>query len=148
MPVTIRVDGLSQLGERMRVLETDIADRVSRQAVAAAAQVVKKGVQGKMRTNPDVETGLMVDNVITKKLPKSQTQYAAEYVVTERKKLYPLEGKQKTRRDTKQVARYKEFGTVKMAAEPAFRPGFEETKETAVTAMAERLADRITKAGA
>ncbi len=138
----VRIDGLRQLGEAMRELSADMQSRVARQATAAAAGVVKNGVKRQLRANPTVDTGLLLANVISKKLSKSQTTLTSEHIVTFRKKDYPLQ-RGKSRRNTKQVAIYKEFGTVKMPAEPSLRPGFESTKGRAAEVMVDRLRKRI-----
>lgn len=141
--VTIEVKGLRELGEAMRELSSDMANRVARQATGAAAQVVRSAVKQRLLSNPTVDTGLLEKNVITKKVPKSRTQLTSEHVVTVRKKDYPNQ-RGKSRRNTRQVAMYTEFGTVrKPGGEPFMRPGFETSKMRALDKMVDRLRQRI-----
>lgn len=136
MPIktTVRVEGLRELGEAMRGLKNDIALKVASQATGAGAQPIKKRYKSNLRSNPSVDSGLVEQNVITKKVPKSQLQYTAEHIVTVRKKTYPG-GK----RNTKQVANFLEHGTVNMRAEPGLAASFRAEKENAVTAIASKL---------
>lgn len=138
----VRIEGLSQLGEAMRELSADVQNRVARQATGAGAQLVKKGVQARLRANPTVDTGLLLANIIAKKVPKSQTKLTSEHVVTIRKRDYPKQ-RGKSRRNTRQVGIYAEFGTVKETKEPFLQPGFESTKERAAQAIADKLKARI-----
>jgi HK97 gp10 family phage protein len=142
---TVRVDGLRELGEAMRTLSKDIAERVARQATGAAAQVVKNGAKATLRGNPSIDTKLLHDNVIAKKVTKSKTTLTSEHIVTVRKRDYPQQ-RGKSRRNTRQVAVYKEFGTVNMPKEPSLGPGFERTKGRALEVMIARLKSGIEKA--
>ena len=144
MAESIRIDGLRQLGEAMRELSKDIQDKVARQATGAGAKVMANGVKKQLRANPSVDTGLLLANIITKKVPKSRTQLTSEHLVTVRKRDYPQQ-RGKSRRNTKQVAIYKEFGTVHQAKESFLETGFNSTKERAAQVIAERLKSRIEK---
>jgi HK97 gp10 family phage protein len=136
---TVQVLGLRELGEAMRGLASDVALKVSYQATAAGSQVIKKQYKRNLQANPSIDSGLVEKNIITKKVPKSRTPYTAEHVVTVRKRAYP--GKQ--RRNTKQVANFLEFGTVKQKAEPGLGAAFRAQKENAVTAIVDKLRKRI-----
>jgi HK97 gp10 family phage protein len=135
---TVQVLGLRELGEAMRGLASDVALKVSYQATAAGSQVIKKQYKRNLQTNPSIDSGLLEKSIISKKVPKSRTPYTAEHVVTVRKRTYPDK-----RRNTKQVANYLEFGTVKMKAEPGLGAAFRAQKENAVSAIADRLRKRI-----
>jgi HK97 gp10 family phage protein len=138
----VRIDGLRELGEAMRTLSADVQQRVSRQATGAGAAVVKNGVKKQLRANPTVDTELLLQNIVTRKVSKSKTTLTSEHVVTVRKKDYPAQ-RGKSRRNTLQVAIYKEFGTVKMSKEAFLQPGFDSTKERAAQIIADRLRKRI-----
>lgn len=144
MPVTttVRVEGLRELGEAMRTLSSDIANKVSQQATGSSAQVVKAAVKARMRANPSVDSGLLEKNVISKKIPKSQTYLTSQHIVTIRKRDYPKQ-RGKARRNTRQVAMYLEYGTVKMTSEPSIGPGFETSKTKALDAITGKLRQRL-----
>src|SRR6185369_11554144 len=86
MPTTtsVRVDGLRQLGEAMSELSKDIALKISAQATGAAAQIIKKKAIRNVESSPSVQTGSLRDAIISKKVPKSQTPYTSEHIVTVR----------------------------------------------------------------
>lgn len=146
--VTIRVDGLRELGERMRKLSEKVAKKLAGQATGAAAQVVKKSYKLNLRSNPSIDTGLVEKNVIAKKLGKSQTNLTSEHIVTVKKVVYPQVGASTKKRNTRQVAGYLEFGTVNMPAEPGLRPAFDENRSKLTEVIKKKLADGILKAGA
>lgn len=146
--VTVRVEGLRELGERMRKLSAKVSTKLAGQATGAAAQVVKKADKRHLRSSPSVDSGLVEKNVIVKKLGKSKTKFTSEHIVTIKKVVYPKKGNEKKSRNTRQVAGYLEFGTVNMAAEPHLRPAFNETKSGLPEVMKAKLAAGITKAGA
>jgi HK97 gp10 family phage protein len=140
--LTVHVEGLRELGEAMRKLSSDVALKISHQAVAAAAQVIKKRAKRNIESSPSVDTGSLRDAVIVKRIPKSQTQLTSEYIVTIRGR-----GKRARKSKTKQSiaphAHFVEFGTVHMPAEPFLRPAFDAGKEEAMQKMVDRLKARI-----
>jgi len=141
--VTIKVDGLQQLGERMRSLSSKTALKFSGRATSKAGSLVKKAAKNNLRASPSIDTGLLEKNVIIKKIPKTKTMLTAEHVVTVKKIKYP-DGKS----DTRQVGRYAEFGTVNMPAEPYLRPALASNIQPAIDAMKNSLAKDILKEGA
>lgn len=142
---TVRIEGLQQLGERMRNLSEKVNRRVAGQSTNAAAQVIKRQAKLNILTSPSVDTRSLYDAVIVKKLPKSQTSLTSEHIVTVRGRgKKKLKGKQRMAPHGHLV----EFGTVNMPAEPYLRPAFEQEKGFAVQAMIAKLKDGITKAGA
>lgn len=142
--VVIRVDGLRELGERMRGLSAKVANKVAGQATGAAAQVVKKAAKRHIQSNPSIDTGALLNAVIIKKLGKSQTQYTAEHIVTVRGR-----GKRKLKGKQTEAphARFIEFGTVNAPAEPFLRPAFDQNGSKMIDAMKQKLSDAIAKAG-
>lgn len=148
MPITttFKVEGLTQLGERMRNLNNKVATRSAVRAVAAGAKLVKAAARTNILSSPAVQTRSLLDAVITKKLSKSQTNLTAEYIVTVRRK----RGRRKTK--TKQAeapyARFVEFGTVNMPAEPFLQPALARNVRPAIEAMKNRLEEEIVKGGA
>lgn len=144
--VTVRVDGLRQLGERMRTLKSDVALKAARSATAAAATVIKKLAISKVISSPSVDTGSLRDAIIIKRLGKRDTDLTSEHIVTVRGR-----GKTSKKTGVKQKeaphARFIEYGTVNMPAEPFLRPAFDQGKEKAMTALVDQLRKRIEKAG-
>lgn len=141
--VTIqRIDGLRELGEAMRSLSRDIALRVAGQATNAGAQLVKKKAIRNVVASPSVDTGSLRDAIIVKKIPRSQTPLTSEHIVTIRGK--SRRGRKSKRHQTiAPHARYVEFGTVYMRAEPFLAPAFDTEKGNAVEAIKNKLRQRI-----
>lgn len=141
--VTVKIDGLSDLGKRLQTLSDDMQGKVARAATAAGAVLVKNAA---IRKAPE-DTGNLKRNVIAKRIPKSQTNLTSEHIVTVRKGKKTAKQKAAGLRDA-YYASWVEFGTVKMAPQPYLRPAFDENKEKAVQAIKDRLEARIKKAGA
>jgi HK97 gp10 family phage protein len=141
-----RVEGLRALGEAMRGLTADMQGKVARAATNAAAQVVKKGTKAKIRSNPSIDSGSLLEAVIVKRVPPAQTDLTSEHIVTFRGRGKPT-NKKGQRIARAPHAHLVEFGTVSMPAEPSLRPGLEENIQPATAAMAARLKQRIDKAG-
>lgn len=139
--VTIRVDGLRELGERMRKLSEKVNKRLGRSSTNAGAQLVKKKAKSNIVSSPSVDTGSLRDSVIVKKVKSSLT---SEHIVTVR-------GRGKTSKKTgrKQTeaphARFVEYGTIHMPAEPFLRPAFESEQGAAVEEIKRKLEQGIIK---
>ena len=132
----------------MKELGNDIGLKVARSGTAAAAQVVKRSWK---RNAPVAEEPYKVDgqliqpgnigrNVISKRLSKGDTKLTSEHIVTVKHKGSGVTGK------PYRAAIFKEFGTVKMAADPWARPAYENSKEEALEAMVSRIRVRVDKA--
>lgn len=145
--VTIKIEGLSALGERMRGLAEKVNLKIARSATNAGAQVVKKAA---VRKAPDsdaphklngvvINPGNLKKNIVVKRVNPAKTQLTSEHLVTVR-------GKRKDGYAAR-YGRLQEFGTVDMAAQPFLRPAFDEQKQAALAAITKKLADAITKAG-
>jgi HK97 gp10 family phage protein len=150
MPIrtTVKVEGLRQLGLNLKKLEDNVARKAARSATAAAATVVKKAAKANIRKAPSVDTGSLLDAVITKRAPRGETELTSEHLVTVRgrgkKRPYSAKGK---RIATAPHAHLVEFGTVNMPAEPFMRPAFDSEKNRAADVIADRLRAAVTKAG-
>jgi HK97 gp10 family phage protein len=140
--IRYKVDGLRELGERLSRLREDVAKKIAPASTSAGARVVKKRAIQNLEQSPAVESGLLKENVIIKKLGKRDTTLTAEHIVTVRKKSYP-EGKGRT---TRRAAMFVEFGTVEMPAEPFLRPAINEGHGEALDAIVKTLRRRIERA--
>jgi HK97 gp10 family phage protein len=146
--------GLRELGQAMGRLSADMAGKVARQATAAGAGVVRKAA----RAAAPRDSGNLSASIVMKRL--RQTNLTEEYIVT------PRRGKTKDVKIGKHAARngkagknslagkdafyarFVEFGTVKMPAQPFMRPALENNVPAATQAMADRLRARLKKVGA
>lgn len=143
-----RVEGLAELGRRMRTLGGDIESKIAFGSVLAGANIIKKEA---IRLAPvssktsvidgvKIEPGNLKKNIVNKRVPKAQRQMTAEYVVTVR-------GKAK-HGFASRVGAIEEFGSVEQTAQPYMRPAFEGKKNEAAAKIVEILRKRIDKAEA
>lgn len=175
--VTVKVEGLKQLGDRMKTLSEDVNKRIARAATAAGAAVIKKAAQDLV----PVRTGALKKGIVVKRIPKSESGLTSEHIVTvssrQMKKyaaksraavvelhgpIAPQISNGKTYRAKKLLGRkesyvslgdffyahFVEYGTSRMAAKPFMRPAFDQNKGRAVDAIKDRIAKRLAKAGA
>lgn len=140
--VTVEVKGLQQLGERLRLMQTNVSLKIAKKAVNAGAQIIKKQAVANAPQWPVahklegviVPPGNLKKNIVVKKI---KSPLVVEYIVTVR-------GKRKDAFAAR-YGRLVEYGTVKMAAEPYLRPAFESRKSDAVAAIAATLKEGIDK---
>lgn len=141
---TIRIEGLRELGEKMRKLKREVATKIASQATGAAAAPVKKRAKANILASPSVQTRSLYESVITKKVPRAQTKLTSEHMVTVRR------GRSKRKTKGKQSvaphAIFIEHGTVKMPAEPFLNPALDSEKTNAVNRMVDKLKSGIEKA--
>lgn len=148
--IAIEVKGLRELGERMRLMKSDVALKIAHSATGAAANIVKKAAIRNIQSNDSIsgdsiDKGDLLRNVIVKRIPQAQTKLTSEHIVTVRGR---------GRRSAKKGfvlgaphAHLVEFGTVNMPAEPFLEPALRRNVEKATEAMKKRLEARIIKAG-
>lgn len=175
--VSVKVDGLRDLGERMKGLTEQMNNRIARAATAAGAVVIRNAAQQKV----PVDTGALKKGLVVKRLPKGEaagltsqhivtvsTRAMKKYAGNSRASIVELQGPiapvmsgGKTYRAKKLLGRkdsyesmgdffyaaFVEYGTSKMAARPYLRPAFDENKEKAVQAIKDRIEKRLNKAG-
>lgn len=141
--VTVKVEGLKQLGERMKGLSADMNNRIARAATAAGAAVIRDAAKQKA----PVRTGNLRKNIIVKRLPKGEATLTSEHIVTVRQG--KLTKKQRAAGLTDAFyGRFVEYGTAKNAAQPFLRPAYDQNKERAVEAIKDRIEKRLKKVGA
>lgn len=140
--VTVKIDGLQELGQRMKSLSSDVNNRIARAATVAGAVVIRKAAQQKV----PVDTGNLKKNIIVKRLPKGETPMTSEHIVTVRQGKLTEKQKGSGIQDAF-YGRFVEYGTAKMPARPYMRPAYDENKEKAVEAIKDRIRARLDKAG-
>ena len=157
--VSVRIDGLNLLGERMRKLSEKVNKEIAFKATIKAARLIRKYAKENIVKNDSIETGALLNSIVVKRLTK--TRNTAEYVVApstasmkryvakSRAKRHRIEGKQ-TYEDLGDFfyARFIEYGTVNAPARPFLRPALEEHRDEAAAVMIETLKQGIEKAGA
>ena len=143
--ITFRMDGLQELGQRMRKLSEKVAKQAAGRATGRAAAIVKKAARDIVKAQR-VDTHLLEKHVISKKLAKSKTQLTSEHIVTVKKVIYQRPGNKRVA--TRKVGSLVEFGTVNMPAVPYLRKGLSNNLDKAREAMRDTLDKAITKGGA
>lgn len=141
--VTVKIEGLSELGARMKTLTSDVNNRIARAATAAGAVVIRNAAQQKV----PVDSGNLKKNIIVKRLPKGESPLTSEHIVTVRKGKLTSKQKSSGLKDA-YYGSFVEYGTAKMPAQPFMRPAYDQNKEKAAEAIKDRIRKRIEKAGA
>ena len=152
----VQVKGLRELGENLRALGEDVANRIGRAAMFAGSKIVKeqaiRNAENINRGGADA-TGLLshghylADNIIVRRQrQKTIGRLTTQYAVTVRHKGKIVPALRKDQTNPYGVGIFNEFGTVKMSAWPFMRPAFDSTKQAALDAVVERLKKRIDKA--
>jgi len=150
----VQVAGLRELGETLKTLKADMQKRAARRCTNAGAQVVKdaciKAVEDPRAAEPYKVEGELVlpgnisKNIIVKRIQPGQTDLTSEHIVAVRGKA--------AHGYASRIGSLQEFGTVNMPARPFMTPGFNASKNNALTAMAISLTldveDAAKKAGA
>jgi HK97 gp10 family phage protein len=141
--VTVRVEGLRELGEKMRLLDAKVSKRLAGRATGKAANGIKKLAKIKIQSNPSIDTGSLLNAVIVKKIPKSQTTATSEHIVTVRGRGKPKVSKKGVKQAQAPHASLIEYGTVHMKAEPFLRPAFDNGKEAALQTIITTIRDGL-----
>jgi HK97 gp10 family phage protein len=135
----VEVQGLRELGERMKKLSLDVALKASRSATNAAAQVIKKEAISKA----PVDTGNLKKNIIVRRA--KQPDLTSLHLVLVRSGKLTDKQKGSGLQDAF-YWRFVEFGTVNAPPKPFMRPAFDTKKGQALDAMTAQLKKRIDKA--
>lgn len=138
---SVKVEGLRELGEAMQALGAEVSAKIADRMVSKAARMVRD----EAKKAAPVRTGFLKQNIIVKRMRKSETDLTSEYRMGVRKyKLKYANTKFNVRKrragtyygvDDAYYWRYLEFGTVKMAARPFMRPAFDNNRMRAVEVM-------------
>ena len=142
--VTIKVEGLRELGEKMRGLSADVNKKIARATTNAGAQVIKKiAIRHAPVSPPEVTPGIPPGNLkknIIVRYKGKRSRMTSEHVVTVRAKGAKVVG------EPYRVGIFQEYGTVNHGPQPFMRPALDQGKGQALEAMKKRLSERIAKA--
>lgn len=141
--VSVKVEGLKDLGDRMKGLTEQMNNRIARAATAAGAVVIRNAAQQKV----PVLTGNLKKNIIVKRIPKGEASLTSEHIVTVRQGKLTKKQRAAGLGDAF-YGRFVEYGTARMPAQPFLRPAYDQNKEKAVQAIKDRIEKRLAKAGA
>ncbi len=123
--MSFRVDGLIQLDRQLHSLPAHVAGNALAASVRAGARVVRDAVRDKAPVN----TGALRANVYVANERTGDDAEKAVLVGVRNRKTY--------------YWRFIEFGTRKMAARPFLRPAFDGCEHEAVSAMTDKLEQRL-----
>lgn len=146
---TIKVEGLAELDRKLKAIPRELAGKNGgplRRALFAAT----RPILAQAKSLAPVDTGNLARNLIAKRDRNPAASGAAErYIVTVRAKRLSRKAKAAARTASGRIdyrkagdafyARFVEFGTAKVAAQPFLRPAFEQNKERAVQIFRDRL---------
>lgn len=146
--VTIKIEGLRELGERMRGLSADVNRKIARAATNAGAQVIKKLAINKAparppSATPNVPPNYLKSHIIVRYNRKSR--FTSQHTVTVRNKgkgILP----ENVSANPYAIGVFQEFGTVHHGPQAFLRPAYDAGKMRAVEAIKKRLRQRIEKA--
>jgi len=146
----IRIEGLRELTKALNDLPDRVAKNGLRAAVYAGAKVIRTEARRRApvaKTLPrqgQPKPGTLRRAIIMKHLREQSGRHRQAFAVTVRRgKKYRNQGKKKNLSQDAWYWHFIEFGTVKMAARPFLRPALESKRVQAVTAIKDKLAERI-----
>lgn len=129
---SVRLEGFGELQAQLTALQNCASPDEIEEIELEGAEIMAD----KVREKVPVRTGLLKRNVITKILRRYAWNRAAPAIVAMNE--HPQLGAPH--------AHLIEFGTVKMAARPFFRPGVIESQDAAIARIQERIAEKIEQA--
>lgn len=148
----VNLTGFAELRNALLKLPKEIQGKPLASAVSKAAKVV----QDEAKKRSPIRTGKLRDNVVRYKAKKYSNAQQVTYHVGMKKEWLAFADSAKNRRSGKAGKKYSrdkiyywrffEFGTVKMAARPFFRPAFDSTKSEQLSTMQKTLAKAIESA--
>lgn len=152
--VTLKVEGLRQLGEKFAKLDEKTQKKVIRSAVRKSAALVRDFAKSH-HSNWQNQTGSLEAAISTRRATK-ESRPGLEVWVLGVFKTRSRAGKNTSRlsKDGKVIQltalpyywKFLEYGTVKMTARPFLRPALDANKQKASDKMAEVLAEELKKA--
>jgi HK97 gp10 family phage protein len=141
--VTIKVEGLKELGQKFAQLSDDMQKKVARSATNAAAQVVKKLAKQKAPISPpdvtpEIPPGHLKKNIIVRRSRLRNTNLTSEHRVS-------VKGRSGEAISPYRVGIFQEYGTVKHGPQAFMRPALDQGKSQAIEAMKKKIKERIDK---
>lgn len=150
--VTVKITGLEELQQKLEEIPTKLAKRSLRKALRAGANVIRNAIV----TLAPKDTGFLSRHFGTRISVMRDELAATAYVGPQGKIDYPLysSGAYKIKRKhgkvhkvgriaVASVARFLEFGTMKMGKKPFMTPAFEDKKSEAVDAITTELKEGL-----
>lgn len=152
-----KIEGLRELGERLKSLPKEISGKAGGPLLKALRKTAKT-VQTKAKATVRKKTGTLADNIIIARDRNARKKGATEGVqVTVRYKAKGYKDNARNRRSGRVGGTYKnygplfyasflEFGTSKMRPYPFMRPAFETSKGEMAATFRKELGNEIDKA--
>ena len=139
MAASFKLSGGPQLAEALSKLGEKVRKKITRRAVVAGAQVVKKRAKEIAKTKGIEDTGALIRNIAG----KVEKQRSPDYVQINIGVRHGKPKKNAKRQDDPFYWFFHEFGTSKMAARPFIRPAFEESKERVIEVMTDKIREGL-----
>ncbi len=152
--ISVDLKGLAELERKLTQLAEKLQGKAQRQATNAGAQIIKKAA----RSRVSVDTGLLRKNIVVGRSRRNSAKGRESYNIFLKREKRIYANTRANRRSKRAGRKYEvdgpafygrfvEMGTSKMAAKPFMRPAFESSKQAAVDAVRNKLADFIRKEG-
>src|SRR5882724_9751186 len=129
--VTVKIHGLDELQRNLERIPREVSKKILRRALRKAAKVVREAI---VNFAPKA-SGFLAEHFNIKFKSRKADIAGSAFIGPDGKIKYP--NKQAMR--VQDVARYHEFGTSKMAADPFMTRGFEQTKDQALEIIVEEI---------
>lgn len=139
MAASFKLNGGPELAFALSQLGDNVRKKITRRAVTAGAQVVKKRAKEIAKSKGIQDTGALIRNIAG----KVEKQTSPDYVQINIGVRHGKPKKNAKRQDDPFYWFFHEFGTSKMAARPFIRPAFEESKERVIEVMTEKIREGL-----
>lgn len=142
----MKISGLAGVLETLKALPPEIVSKKGgpvKLSLAKGARLLRDEAIKNLRAtaNPDIETQLLVDNVIATRGKAPAGGKGERYLVRVKRKTYPRNDKEAV--TTHKTGQIKEYGSVNQAAEPWLRPAVQNKGPEVVTVITDDLIRRI-----
>lgn len=139
--VDVQITGLDQLQDKLNRLPVEFSRKAIRTSLRPGAKVLQVAIETLAKTGT-YATGWLASQLYIRVKTNNLDEGTA--TVTFRKKQNPARiGKQKHVPGAIQEELWREFGTVKQAANPIMRPAFESSKAAALDTFLNKLRDNL-----
>ena len=139
MAFSLKLNGGPELAFALSKLGDNVRKKITRRAVTAGAQVVKKRAKEIAKSKGIQDTGALIRNIAG----KVEKQTSPDYVQINIGVRHGKPKKNAKRQDDPFYWFFHEFGTSKMAARPFIRPAFEESKERVIEVMTDKIREGL-----